>query len=992
MLLLLLGGNVELNPGPPKLRKQADKQNSDYFNDEQFECFNLKGLHFIHLNARSLLPKIPELRIIANKSKASVIAISETWIDNSVTDSEISIENYCVLRQDRNRSGGGVCVYVRSNLAFARRTDIVNDNIESLWLELYLPKTKPIIVGVCYRPPTHASFIDHWEEELSKLRMDCETIILGDFNICTAKKTNPLYKPYMNILNLFSFHQVIVDPTRVTCDTESIIDHILCNFKENIVNSGVITTGISDHFMTFCTRKISRGHFKSHNIIKIRSLKNYSVESLQFLLASVDWSSCINADCVNVAWLIFKQIFTSILDSLAPVVEIRVKQRTEPWMTSYIFSLIRDRDRHLYLYRKHKNTEDHKVFCKLRNLVQREVKKARSSYFQDKIEENRSEPKKLWQQLKNLGYKYKQSSSENIVLNIGGTVQHKGKIIADYFNSFFTTIASKLVDKLPSPSHMFSVTSNVFRQFYKDKNTEHKTLLLQSVSEDFIYKELRALNVNKSTGLDDIPARFLKDGAFYIKEPIMAIVNTSITTGTVPDDFKMARVKPLFKKGNSLDVGNYRPVSILCIVSKILEKCVHVQLLKFLNDNHLLYSYQSGFRNKFSTDTCLIHMLDFIRSNNSKGLFTGMVMLDLQKAFDTVDHTILCDKLSVLGVLSTEWFKSYLSCRQQQVYVNNISSDFNSINCGVPQGSILGPLLFLIYVNDMSVSVDDDCKLILYADDSAIFYAHRDPNVISQKLGSVLEKCSSWLVDNRLSLHLGKTESMLFGPPRKLKNVTDFKIVCNGLVIKGVDSVKYLGICIDKFLTCENIVLSIIQKVNARLKFLYRNATCLNTQTRKTLCSALIQCYFDYACSSWYCGINKQLKHKLQVTQNKIVRFILNLGPRESISCNVLDSLNMLNVEDRATQLRLNHVYNIYHGKAPSYLCDHFVLNNNITRSATNKHFHIPKIRGKESSNFYYNAIKDWNALPLKIKEVDSKQTFKKAVKSFLATNARNTL
>ena len=160
----------------------------------------------------------------------------------------------------------------------------------------------------------------------------------------------------------------------------------------------------------------------------------------------------------------------------------------------------------------------------------------------------------------------------------------------------------------------------------------------------------------------------------------------------------------------------------------------------------------------------------------------------------------------------------------------------------------------------------------------------------------------------------------------------------------------------------------------------------------RTLCSALIQCYFDYACSSWYCGINKQLKHKLQVTQNKIVRFILNLGPRESISCNVLDSLNMLNVEDRATQLRLNHVYNIYHGKAPSYLCDHFVLNNNITRSATNKHFHIPKIRGKESSNFYYNAIKDWNALPLKIKEVDSKQTFKKAVKSFLATNARNTL
>lgn len=157
----------------------------------------------------------------------------------------------------------------------------------------------------------------------------------------------------------------------------------------------------------------------------------------------------------------------------------------------------------------------------------------------------------------------------------------------------------------------------------------------------------------------------------------------------------------LLKKGtyNSLEVENYRLVSILCIVSKILEKFVHVQLLDFLNNNHLLYSYQSGLRNKFSTYTCLIHMLRFIRSNTSKGLFIGMLMLHLNKAFDTFDHTIVCDKQEVLGVLSTEWFKSYLSCRQQQVSVNNISSDFRMINCGVPQSSILCPLLFLAHLS-----------------------------------------------------------------------------------------------------------------------------------------------------------------------------------------------------------------------------------------------------------------------------------------------------
>lgn len=172
-----------VTPGPPKLKKHEEKSFFKHFEDEKFECFNLKGMHFIHLNARSFLPKMAEMRIIASISKTSLIAISKTWIDNSVTDSEISIEGYHILRKDRNRSGGGVCVYVRSNLAFARRTDIDSDNLESLWLELYLSKTKPIIVGVCYRPPTQISFIDHWEEDLCKIRSDCETIILGDFNI-----------------------------------------------------------------------------------------------------------------------------------------------------------------------------------------------------------------------------------------------------------------------------------------------------------------------------------------------------------------------------------------------------------------------------------------------------------------------------------------------------------------------------------------------------------------------------------------------------------------------------------------------------------------------------------------------------------------------------------------------------------------------------------------------------------------------------------------
>ena len=200
-----------------------------------------------------------------------------------------------------------------------------------------------------------------------------------------------------------------------------------------------------------------------------------------------------------------------------------------------------------------------------------------------------------------------------------------------------------------------------------------------------------------------------------------------------------------------------------------------------------------------------------------------------------------------MGVISIEWFKSYLSGRQQVVTIDGITSCPGLVTCGVPQGSILGPLLFLCYVNDMVTRVSADCKLILYADDddSAIMFAHKNHEVISQKLSNVMESCSNWLVDNKLSLHLGKTGCVLFGPRRKLRSITNFHVQCKDHIIKAQDSVKYLGFFIDNHMNCEKIVNSIIGKVNSRLKFLYRHAKYLNTSTRVTLSFALIQCYFD---------------------------------------------------------------------------------------------------------------------------------------------------
>lgn len=274
------------------------------------------------------------------------------------------------------------------------------------------------------------------------------------------------------------------------------------------------------------------------------------------------------------------------------------------------------------------------------------------------------------------------------------------------------------MSKLPTTVNRFG--SIFVSKFYSSKGVKPNSFSFSITTEKKVYKYLNSLSPKKATGLDGIPSRFVKDSASIIAGPISHIVNLSVIQGVVPDDLKSARVVPLYKKNDKTDVGNYRPVSILSIVSKVFERVIYDQLEEYLVQNSLLYEYQSGFRQGFSTDTCLIHLTDYIRFQMDKGHYVGMVLIDLQKAFDTVNHSILLNKLKAMGLneMSINWFTSYLSDRSQLVEISGKYSSSTTISCGVPQGSILGPLLFLIYVNDMSAVVEN--KLLLYADDSAI--------------------------------------------------------------------------------------------------------------------------------------------------------------------------------------------------------------------------------------------------------------------------------
>ena len=746
--------------------------------------------------------------------------------------------------------------------------------------------------------------------------------------------------------------------------------------------------------------QVVKTYFGVHNSVTLRSMKRYNKENFQASLLATDWDPVLSCDNVSEAWNIFKNVFTSVIDNIAPVKQVRLKQRTEPWMDSDILQAINERDRAFHRYKVEKSDTNYDTFKCLRNKVQSLVHGAKKNYYKSTLEENKNNSKSLWKSLKSMGLPSKKCSSvpsPNICLKINDNICFEKKSIAETFNSFYTTVASDLVKKLPKCVHKYGC--GFVNSFYSSKGVLPENYSFTIVSESKVLKYLNSLGIKKATGLDGIPSRFVRDGSTIIAGPLTHVINLSLIQGVVPDDLKCARVVPLYKKNDRLCVGNY----ILNIISKVLERVVYDQVESYFKDKDLLYKYQSGFRGGYSTDTCLIHLSDFIRMENDKGNVVGMVLLDLQKAFDTVDHTILLMKLKASGLGNdiTRWFNSYLSDRQQLVDVSGTFSSSKNISCGVPQGSILGPLLFLIYVNDMSAVVKN--KLLLYADDSAILVSDKNIATVEEILSDDLQIVSEWLVDNKLSLHLGKTESILFGTRQKLRSHTGLNISCNGTPISSTTSVKYLGITIDQHLSFTSMAESIIKKANARLKFLYRKKEFLTMHTRRLLVMSLVQCHFDFACSVWYTGLTQKLKDKLQVTQNKLIRFILNLHPRSHIGKEHFNKLSWLPVESRVNQISLCHVFKISSNVAPSYLCDGFTPANNVHSKATRfrvrvqsnpadtgqnmidcKRYTIPRVKGSGQKSFAYHGCTLWNSLPQHFRDMKSISSFKYSLKEHL--------
>ena len=522
--------------------------------------------------------------------------------------------------------------------------------------------------------------------------------------------------------------------------------------------------------------------------------------------------------------------------------------------------------------------------------------------------------------------------------------------------SKFDGLGNEYVDTVNTSDHSRDGTCNPSFNF-------------STVTEAQVLKHLKKLDANKATGLDKISARLLKAGAEPLSLPLTHIFNLSLTNGIVPAKWKISRVTPLFKDGSRSSVGNYRPISVIPVVMKVLERIVHDQFHDYLSYHNMFSAEQSGFRPRHSTQTTLLEVSDYILKSIDDGHLVGAVFLDLKKALDTVCHPILIKKLQSFGVsgLGLDWFISYLSDRQQVTQVGTAMSDVANVKFGVPQGSILGPLLFTLYINSLPSIVESLCKIDLYADDTALFCAGESAGEISEKLSVVMGSVAMWMEKNGLTLNASKTKAMLFGSHFKLNKAGPLNVRIKNTPIETVSSFKYLGLHFDQTLSWNIHVDHITKSVVKYIGLFYRIRKYLSQESLTILHNSLVLPRIDY-CDGVWGNCSKFLRDKIDRLQNRSARAILRLPVRTS-SEYLRKKMGWDTLEQRRNYHLSVTVFKCLSGLAPPVLCNNYftlVVNShsiNTRSSAQGKIRPIKPLLEYGKRSFQYRGALTWNKL-----------------------------
>ena len=920
-----------------------------------------------HLNIYHLESKVDNIHNLLNNSSTPfhIYGFTESRLHPSIPDNLIHIPDYTVIRRDAQLHGEtGIAVYVHNtvHLSTRRRSDLEHEHIECIWLE-YKPSQLSSSVFVCFLYRNPASLIDWYEyftEMLDKLyqsRPNADLLLLGDFNI-DLLKTQSRWKAITSSLGLT---QVIKDPTRVTQTSETLIDHIYTNSPPTILSASVSDLSISDHAPISCckTTKIQRPVKNRHNIISFRSFKNFDQTAFQHALDSTPFQEVMNYTDPNEALDVWYNHFLSVLNVHAPVKTKRVKHHRLPqWLTPDIIKAMAERD-------KLKKSKLFPEYKKMRNKIKNLVRNSKRALFNKLIEKNK-DTTHLWRAL-NTFLKSKATALADL----------PPQLTADVFNQHFMSVSSILHAKNTSP-HVQNVNLSVLSQYCKEKTAHTSPFHIPLISVHEVGQYISNLDNKKSSGLDEISNYCLKIALPYIVEPLTFIFNQCFINNVFPAALKKAKVIPLYKSNNINDVNNYRPISLLPVLSKILERHVHNHLSSFIENHSLFHPFQSGFREHHSCASALSLLSNQWLTSMNNSEMSGTIFLDLSKAFDLVNHTILLQKLELYlnGSVSLEFFRSFLNDRTQKVLAHGIYSSDGMIQSGVPQGSVLGPILFCLYINDLPLHISNssvECHML--ADDTTLNTTGTNPSDIQICLQSALNETSLWCAQNDMIINLQKTKSMIIATRQKHQlSKLSLTLSVDGCVVEQVSDHKLLGIIIDDNLSWQSHINHVSKKLSKNLYLFSKLQSIISLEAKYIFYNAHIKSHLDYASVVWD-GVSDNNFKKLNALHRRAAKLIntdKSLNTAEKIK-----SAGLLSLKDQLLFNKAVFMYKILNNNLPSYLSNLF--RPSFSRYSLHKQrLAIPKPRiDIYKTCIAYAGVSVWNSLPTNIRMQSKLSSFK---------------
>lgn len=915
--------------------------------------------------------------------KPYVILCTEARITDNIDEVSYKIDGYSnLVCLSNSRQTGGIIVYIKNGVNFKL---ILNEKIDYLiWCLTFEIENCSLkgIYSVIYRSPSYGlnltyNFLESFMEKTIQLKKF--NIIVGDLNINMNVKGRDKCE-ILDIMNKYELDQCVNFNTRIAKNSSSCIDVVFTNKKEKIECFAMPNDRISDHETIGLQIVCDKTEISSS--VNILSWKMYSKECLVKNLRKCDWSNFYSSD-INIKLKILRDNLHVSVEPLVSSIVINNQIPPKKWYDNDLKKLKQSKMITRNKWLNDKTNENWANYIKVRNKYNKKIKEKKNEYTKNEIKSVGKNQKQMWKLLNKLTSNKNNSQAVNNEIIFGNEMCNDSKDMSDKFNKFFVESIIKINNDIPNENRqLLSNTNTLVNSVFKFN--------LVNVDEIIKVANMLTKKVNKSDLCNSI---IWSDAMCYLGYFLVDIINESLYSGYFPEKWKTATVVPIQKVKNTNKAAEFRPINTLPNDEKIIENVVKTQLMNYIENNKILSDCQSAFRPQHSCETVITYLINELKKSLEDDGVIILVFLDLKRAFETLDRTRLLMALETIGICGTEleWFRSYLEGRKQRTKFNGHISHEIDVEIGVPQGTALSVILFIIYIDSIT-KVPKHGSVILFADDTLLIVKDRDPKTAIHKINDDMIEIEKWLNINKLKLNTEKTKWMMITKEknRKLAQNLDDDVRIGKSILEKVDNFKYLGVVLDDKLSFNDQAMICAKKAATKVNLLYRISKMIPVNSKKLVYNSIVLPHLNY-CSPVLFTCNKEQILPLQKIQNRALRIILDCNydtPRKEM----LEALNMLSV---AQMIKLNvlvMIFKIIHEMMPIYLRKNLIFTNNIhemsTRQNTTNELRLPNFKMDSTrKNVFYNGIKMYNELPITIRNSETLAKFKRECTKHIKNN-----